>query len=87
MCSVDWSFAERTNGSHIEQSLYRVEARCLRRQARDLLRLIGIEGQGRLSQEGRRLLYGLALLLMAQGVQLESHGLGQPQRLLESKPA
>ena len=87
MCSADRPFAKRTNGSHIEQSSYRVEAHRLRRQGRDLLRLIGIESPARMSLEGRRLLYSLALVLVAQGVQLESHGIGQAQPLLERKTA
>jgi len=87
MSSADWSFAERTNGSHVEQSLYLVEAHRLRQQGRDLLRLIGIESPARMSQEGRRLLYSLALVLVAQGVQLECHGIGQAQPSLESKAA
>jgi hypothetical protein len=53
----------------VEAGARRDEDPAFRQQARDLLRLAAMDGQGRLSQEGRRLLYRLAVLVVAMGVQ------------------
>lgn len=61
-----------TNG---EQVLPETEAERLRSQAFGLLRQIGPEQGGQLSQQGRKLLYRLAFLQMVLGVWVEQYGL------------
>jgi hypothetical protein len=69
----------------VEDWLARIVAHRLRQQGRDLLRLAGPGGRTGLTQEGRRLLYRLALLLLAWGAQMESLSAPQGGLVLEGR--
>lgn len=68
--SAVWPTPGRAIDRRVEERWCRDEAHRLRQQAREILGLAGAEGPERLSQEGRQLLYRLALLLIAASVQL-----------------
>jgi hypothetical protein len=68
MLSQGLYVAERTMDLRVEEALVEAGMRCLARRDR-------VKRQGWLSQQGRRLLYRLALVLVTSGGRLVRYGL------------
>jgi hypothetical protein len=79
------SVGQGTESNCVEDWLLQIVAHRLRQQGRDLLRLVGPGRQSELTQEGRRLLYRLALLLLAWGAQMEALSAPQGGLVLEGR--
>jgi hypothetical protein len=78
MFSQEPCLSESLVQERLAKALRGAEAHRLRRQARELLRQSSSPDQDQLSQQGRHLLYRLAVQMMALGQWVDQNGLPAP---------